>query len=282
MGLPEKTTLPALQNQQPSTRDQMALALNGIRINECTDEQIKEVIRYGIMLIGIPKDKHGDEFAKMVLVNYLRTTYPMVRLDELRLSFDFAVSKKTNANVTLYQGEIISARFVSEILAAYIELKKTNKIVKIASSPVIQMNNSQRLSAILDFLTDDTKKKVSDIGKTEVKPLDRKKLPYHDVHQNWFKQFDKHFLTRAVEFGSDGKSISGRFIKRYGKCINVEEFFNHKVDQLRLSMIRGQYGQDYRIEKVEGKMPNPDKAKKGTLVLDWDKTHYILLTEKKL
>jgi hypothetical protein len=233
MNLPEKTNPPQL-NQLVSFSGKMQLAMEGKRINECSTEEVKEVLRYGLMLLGISGDKLGDDLSKAVLINYLFNTFPFVRLDELKLSFDFAVEKRTNPNVTLYAGEFISAKFVSEILTAYLELKKTAKINKIASTPQINMNNSQRFEAVVSLMDDNLKKKLCSVPKEEKKPTERKKLPYYDLHQKWFKQFDQLFL----KFGVEG---NGRFIDRYGYKMNVEGYFNKKVEQLALSKTRKKF-----------------------------------------
>jgi hypothetical protein len=217
----------------------MALALQGKRINESTDDEIREALRVGIMLIGIPAEKHGDAFAKMVLLNFLRKTFPFFRVDEVKLAFEFAVSGKTSPNITLYAGEIISARFVSEIIKAYVDLKKTSKL-KIASTPSVTMNNTQRLTAISALLSDETKQKVKDLAEQKDNRIQRPKPPYYDLHQKWFKQFDLLHLSDKfrVDYDDEGKRLVGRWIKRYGKILNVELYFAEKFEQLLLSKER--------------------------------------------
>lgn len=240
MNLPEKIDQHQ-PNQLESFSSKMHLALQGKRINECTTDEIKEALRYGIMILGISADKFGDDLSKAVLINYLFKTYPLVRLDELRLSFDFAVEKRTTPNITLYAGEFISARFVAEILTAYLELKKTEK-VKIASTPQINMNNTERLKAITELLSDETKavlKDLKDVGAEEKKQVERKKMPFYDIHQKWFKQFDKLYL-KFEYINKEGKTLPGRWILRYGKPMNVEMYFNKKVEQLALAKSRSE------------------------------------------
>lgn len=278
MNLPEKINQPQ-PNQLATFSGKMQVALQGKRINECTTDELKEALRYGLMILGISADKFGDDLSKAVLINYLFKTYPLVRLEELKLSFDFAVEKRTSPNITLYAGEFISARFVAEILTSYLELKKATKI-KVASTPQVNMNLTQRFEAIISLLPKETVQAIKDVGTEKVEPVERKKLPFHDIHQKWFRQFDKLYLNNEY-IDQDGKTLPGRWIWRYWKPVNVEAYFNKKAEQLRMAQVRSEYVEHYKIEKVSGDKPDKIKVKKGQIAIAGDyKSYCFLLTPR--
>lgn len=193
-------------------------------IRESNDEQIKQVLRYGIILLGIPAEKHGDELSKQVLLNHIKTAFGSISLGEFKLAFELAIEGKTGANTELYKGEFISAKFIGGILGDYILFKNKQKLN--LSSDEVKMNNKQRGEAIISLLSEETKKQVMEIGRVEKKPAERIRLPNHDLHQKWLTLFDKLHLRYEV------KSSGARLIRRYGMTLDIQGFFKKKSEQM--------------------------------------------------
>lgn len=194
------------------------------------DEEIKQALRYGIVLLGIPEEKHGDDLAKAVLLNHLKKAYPTLTINEMKLAFEFAIEGKIDVETILYRGEFISAKFVGGILTAYQNYKKKIQPKK----EEVKMNNIQRVTSILSLLPDEFKQSLGSIGKEKESEGERKKLPFHDVHQEWIKRFDK--LKLKYEIPKTG----GRFIRRYGGAIDLQGYFKKKAEQLQLAKERNQ------------------------------------------
>ena len=87
------------------------------------------------------------------------------------------------------------------------------------------MNNIQRLSSIDSLLTPETKEKLKELGLEKEKPKQAPNRNY-DIFQKWMALFDK--LKRNFEV----PDTNGRYIKRYGKMLNIELFVEYKTEQL--------------------------------------------------
>ena len=56
------------QNFSPVGR--LVSSLEGKKISESSEEEIKQSLRYGIILLGIASEKFGDDLSKQVLINH--------------------------------------------------------------------------------------------------------------------------------------------------------------------------------------------------------------------
>lgn len=219
--------LPQHKSQQNSnvitTNDRMIQTNISKFVRDCTDEEIKNAIRYAIVLLGIPETKLPDELGKQVIINHTKKAFGSLRIDEIRLAFDFAIEKKTKCNLNLFQGEFFSAKFISEIIAEYIIYRNANKK---QNADEVKMNNNQRLASIANFLTEDTLKAIDNIGKIEKEqPKQRIKTDQEIKIQTLISEFDKLHRDYSVDTGGV------RFIMYDNKPMNVEEYVNYKLTQ---------------------------------------------------
>lgn len=171
-------------------------------------------------------------------VNGIQSDYYFMKLDELKYCFDQAKKGKYGAMYDRIDAAVIF-EWIEMYLAERVELiiserQNENKIIK--------KNGSEDTNSIQNLMTDsrfvasaELKTKTNTNTPNEnLKPLDVVKLPYHDVHQKWMAQFDKlRFDDRFVV-----PKTNDRFIKRYGKIINLAEFCDIKLEQLRAAKER--------------------------------------------
>lgn len=221
-----ENNLPSKQSENfRNISKEIILAENGIILKNCSDEQIKQAYRYGITLLGLSSEKiPKEESEKMILIIQIKRAFPELFLSELRQSFEFAAQGLTIKKNDTYN--TFSVRMISEIIKSYLNYKKA---VKEKFPKEEGMNNLERMKAVVGLLDKDSLDTLRKIGSTEKKTTEQIKLPYHDIHQKWLKQFDKLRLHYEAE------GTNGRFIKRYGKIMDVQMFFEKKAEQLKLA-----------------------------------------------
>lgn len=244
-----QNNLPEKRNQQlaSSIIGRVDLALIGKSIEQCNDDEILACLKYIVVLLGIPFEKLPQDEAKQALINFLRDWMQNAKLDELRLAFELAVSKKTGVDLTLY-GNDFSAKFILDVFEAYKDYKfKLNtkpRFDENGEPTEVKMTNTQKSSAVFGLISkipgaiDEFKK----IGTDKQKP-EPVKLPHYDVHQKWMKQFDKLKMDDRFVV----PETAARFIKKYGLVYdqkekawfvetptNIEGYVNYKADQLHL------------------------------------------------
>lgn len=217
--------------QQMTLSSASLVSQNGVEnqlIKNCSDEQIKLMLAYLFVLIGlkdseIPTDDYKTGMLrKTVLIDFIRKMLWTKTIQDIKTAFELAITKKTEVDLALYGGTF-SVKMIMEIMAAYEKYKAKNTIIKDEN----QMNNIQRLASINNFLSEETKQKLEKLGAVEkVAPKEKPKLKHHDTHQKWLRQFD--LLRRNYEVDN----TNGRFIKRYGKILDLDGFFKHKAEQL--------------------------------------------------
>lgn len=208
----------------------------GLRIQDATVEQINGVLRYVFTLLGL--NKLPNELETIVLHDFMRLHYAdLYRLDEIKLAFSLGMSGAFEIETKTY-GETFSVKFLSAVMKNYNhfrhEERKKKALQNFTESKKQEQHlpNALKLNLILNVLSDETKQKVSDIGKVDKSLSQAEKLPFFDIHQEWLRRFDK--LRRNFEV----TGTNGRFIKRYGKMIDIEAFFSKKAEQLQLAKSR--------------------------------------------
>lgn len=214
-----------------------------IKIGDAKNSDLTSAIKYIIALLGVAKEKMPSSTEMLLILTYMRMHMKNVLVDEIRIAFDLAVAgklkhttKKGNPPLDLdLYGNTLSMKYVADVLNAYLEYKKP--IIKQISSKEDQMNNYDRVEAVVKILSQKPEgvELLNKIGVEKPKstpPIWRP--PYWDIHQKWFRQFDR--LTNDPRFVVPDTNC--RFIKRYGEIIDVHRFFEIKVEQLQLAKDR--------------------------------------------
>lgn len=90
---------------------------------------------------------------------------------------------------------------------------------------------SQEQGEALKALISDVAKRMRERKALEQKPIERVPNPINDMHQRWLRQFDELYRRNAPCVGK-------RFIKRYGKWLDITEYMQHKQWQYQQAMRR--------------------------------------------
>ncbi len=163
-----------------------------------------------------------------------------IYVDEIKIAFDLAVAGKLvdptkkerpPLNMDLY-GSTLSMKYVAYVLNAYQDYKKP-LLKKIESTPESSMNNYDRAKGVLEILSKnpETMEELKKIGAEKEKPP-VEKLPFHDIHQEWLRRFDK------LRYKYGRPKSGGDFIQRYGEIMDVTRYFSKKAEQLQLAKER--------------------------------------------
>lgn len=106
--------------KQPKSSDESALeiAIKSVIIAKASLEQIKQVLRQAMVLIGLRGLNFPNEHEKGVLISYIIKNYGGNRIDEVPLAFEMAISGKLDINDTNCY-ENFSPAYFSKIMMAY-------------------------------------------------------------------------------------------------------------------------------------------------------------------
>jgi hypothetical protein len=137
-----------------------SLALQSEKVNRCTNEQIKQVLRYVMIKVGLRAANWPVEEEKAVLLDHIRTHYGNHHLEEVRLAFDMAVTGKLDLadnQVTCYEN--FTCTYFSSIMSAYRHWAADSYDHVIKTQPIPEMYNIDTRGLIEDayqkFLVDE-------------------------------------------------------------------------------------------------------------------------------
>lgn len=97
----------------------VAVALKSELIKNCTIEQVKEQLRYAMLLTGIRANNMPVEVEKQVLINWIVSQYGNHSIDEIRLSFSVAFSGELGIDTRVFEN--FSCEYFGRIFQAYRE-----------------------------------------------------------------------------------------------------------------------------------------------------------------
>jgi hypothetical protein len=84
-----------------------------------SEEDIKQVLRYAMVLVGLRGNNMPIDEEKFVLLNFIRTNYGNQTPEEIKIAFEMAISGKFNIDSKCYEN--FSCEYFGRIMNAYIE-----------------------------------------------------------------------------------------------------------------------------------------------------------------
>lgn len=97
-----------------------SVAITGNKIATASDEDLKQALRYAMLLVGIRAQNMPQDDERAVLLSFVRRTYPGHTPAEIRLAFEKAVAGELNLSpdeVKAYEN--FSCEYVGRIMRAY-------------------------------------------------------------------------------------------------------------------------------------------------------------------
>jgi len=90
---------------------------NTLRVTD--EKELKQVLRYSMLLVGLRANNMPTEEESFVLINFIKSNFGNVTLAEIKLAFDMAVAGKLGIDAKCYEN--FSCEFFGRIMARYLE-----------------------------------------------------------------------------------------------------------------------------------------------------------------
>ena len=97
-------------------------AQSNLSIRVRSEEDLKDVLRYAMVLVGLRGANMPTDEEKFVLLNFIRTNFGNQTPEEIRLAFEYAIAGKFETDVKCYEN--FSCEYFGRIMNAYIEFMR--------------------------------------------------------------------------------------------------------------------------------------------------------------
>ena len=113
-----------LQEWKPSATgnalaEHLMLASKGNTLRLSDDNDLKQVLRYSMLLVGLRANNMPTEEEKFVLINFIKTNFANVTLAQIKMAFDMAVAGKLGVDAKCYEN--FSCEFFGRIMSRFLE-----------------------------------------------------------------------------------------------------------------------------------------------------------------
>lgn len=106
----------------------------GQTLRTCEDNDLKQVLRYSMLLVGLRANNMPTEEEKFVLINFIKSNFGNVTIAQIKMAFDMAVSGKLQVDAKCYEN--FSCEFFGRIMASF--LMYSAEETRIISQKVIE------------------------------------------------------------------------------------------------------------------------------------------------
>jgi hypothetical protein len=97
-------------------------AQSTLTIRQRSEDDIKEAIRYAMVLVGLRGANMPTDEEKFVLLNFIRVNFGNQTPEEIRLAFEYAIAGKFETDVKCYEN--FSCEYFARIMKAYIDYSR--------------------------------------------------------------------------------------------------------------------------------------------------------------
>ena len=98
--------------------EQLLQAKQGQTLRVTNEKDLKQVLRYSMLLVGLRANNMPTEEESFVLINFIQTNFANVTIAEIKLAFDMAVAGKLGIDAKCYEN--FSCEFFGRIMASYL------------------------------------------------------------------------------------------------------------------------------------------------------------------
>lgn len=119
-------------------------AQSAITLRVRNEEDIKQALRYSMLLVGLRGSNLPTEEEKFVLTNFVKSNFGNNTCEEIKLAFEMAVAGKLNIDSKCYEN--FSCEYFGRIMSAYLEYARQEiKNLPKPIEPVREKPNDQEL-----------------------------------------------------------------------------------------------------------------------------------------
>ena len=119
-------------------------AQSAITLRVRNEQDIKQALRYSMLLVGLRGSNLPTEEEKFVLTNFVKSNFGNNTCEEIKLAFEMAVAKKLNIDSKCYEN--FSCEYFGRIMSAYLEYARQEiKNLPKSIEPVKEKPSDQEL-----------------------------------------------------------------------------------------------------------------------------------------
>jgi hypothetical protein len=108
--------------QKSGDEQRFAIALVNPKIRDVSQDDLKGVLKYVMVLVGLRAQNYPDDIEKQILLNFIADHYGGHTPAEIKLAFEMAITRKLSADPTCYEN--FSIAYFASIMEAYREWAK--------------------------------------------------------------------------------------------------------------------------------------------------------------
>lgn len=99
--------------------EQLLQAKQGQTLRVTNEKDLKQVLRYSMLLVGLRANNMPTEEESFVLINFIKTNFANVTIAQIKMAFDMAVAGKLGVDAKCYEN--FSCEFFGRIMARFLE-----------------------------------------------------------------------------------------------------------------------------------------------------------------
>ena len=212
--------LAKLELKEPVNGDakNLQLALTFKKIINSNQEDLKQVLRFIMVKIGLRAQNWPNDDEKTILIQHIIKNYGGHTTEEIKLAFDMAIEGKLDVEVNCYEN--FSCLYFSNIMSAYRQWSKEEyKQLPVSIPTMIENKEDMSKDAMLDWFNE-VAQKIRD-GKMLLEFVPPMLYEFMDDNGNITKtaKEKREYLSRAVEY-------------RYGKLMEAVQKEDSMANQL--------------------------------------------------
>jgi hypothetical protein len=140
------------ESRQPAIGDEskFAVAIADKRINQGTQEELKQVLKYVMVLVGLRAQNYPGKIEKQILLNFIFEHYGGHTPAEIKLAFEMAITRKLEVDPTCYEN--FSVAYFAGIMEAYREWSREQyKTLPVPKEQIREFSQADKLLLDLDY-----------------------------------------------------------------------------------------------------------------------------------
>lgn len=151
------------------------------------EEDLKQVLRYAMVLVGLRGNNMPTEEEKFVLLNFIRNNFGNQTPEEIKLAFELAVSGKLEVDAKCYEN--FSCEYFGRIMKAYIDYARQETI------------NVPQVEEVVKEIPSDKDLKIQAINSANMYAQEMIRCQERNIKMNWIAGGLHVLYDYIVKFG---------------------------------------------------------------------------------